>query len=594
MTPEQLLQIIRQRKSLERFGRGIITADRYVKTIQDVIGMHRCYQYMAKGGTSFDDLLKKAANTLVYSNDEMELEEIYNKQADGSLPKLDLPKNTLMVFRHCLTSSKKDRDGDILHSDGAIVDPKMLLLWQHVHTLPIGKMLKVSTQNPKRLEVFSCIVDMNDLSHDAAVMIDNKMGRFSHGFRALKFTENKEGSEGISSGDGSGFNITSFEVMEESLVSVPANPDAEVDEILLSLVEGNKLTSSIMKEFGKGIRERKNLTIPSVTVKVFVNGEEKTNENESRIGSEAAGGVGQKTGQSSTSKEADEGDDEESEGSSESEVKSSQHSESETLVSTEIAETPVENKSGRILSKSNEALIQKAKDHVDDVAANSDKLSRGHGAQLREASGHLSTVLKTVSQDQIEEGSHKPTMFTVETAAAHILANANPTQRKHLLEILKSMEVVAQREAVADQYGSLVKAKPPKTPEGDDGDNDEDDQGSGPEKYDGDLHNDTHKENQKLSGKEAHAFLVKCGLKCTETTKDGVKCDNTPKQVSALLTKSGFAHKYFTEDGDKRVDSYHIKETKDVEWRGMKATSMHFVKEKGVSVITVSRSKDTD
>lgn len=255
---DQLLAAIRERGQKQtEFGRGILTADKYVSTIQDCIGIEACNRFLAKGRSSFNDILTKAANTLVYSNDEMVVEE---KNLKGALKDVELPKNTLMVFKHVLTSASVDRDGDVLHSDGAAVDSKMLLLWQHAHTLPIGKYLATVTQNKKKLVVASAIVDVNALAHDAAVMIDNDMGRFSHGFRALEYTEMEEGK-------GFGFDITQFEIMEESLVSVPSNIDAEQQEVLLSMIEGKQLTSSLMKHVGRGIREQRNIQVPGVSVR---------------------------------------------------------------------------------------------------------------------------------------------------------------------------------------------------------------------------------------------------------------------------------------------------------------------------------------
>lgn len=319
----------RQQKCTE-FGYGIITADRYVRTLQDRIGLDACYRFTATRKTSFDDLLKKAARTLVYSNGDMEIE----KKTDKKLRGLDLPKNTLMVFRHVLTTSRTDRDGDILRSEGAEVDPKMVLLWQHVHTLPIGKMIKIHKQTKKTVTVVSAIVDINELAHDAAVMVDNEMARFSHGFRALEFTEIKgEDDEGPS-----GFDVKRFEIMEESMVSVPANVDADTEEVLLSLVEGGKLKSPLMKEYGKSIREGRAVSVP-VTFKEQVGDVSREivcgsfeelkqahdaglvggnrNEDESRGGGEAAGGKG---GGAGTPKEADD-DEEKKEGAGDAEVK---------------------------------------------------------------------------------------------------------------------------------------------------------------------------------------------------------------------------------------------------------------------------------
>jgi hypothetical protein len=277
-THDQLVREIRARQQKQTsFNYGISTADAYVKTIYECVGSDLCYRYAAKGNTSFDDVMRKAAKTLTYSNPDMEVEEkatdIY---AQGLLPDgIELPKNTLMVFRHVLTTPRKDRDGDILRTQGAEIDPKMLLLWQHVHTLPIGKYLGTHSQNSKKLVVYSAIVDMNDLAHDSAVMIENDMGRFSHGFRAIAFDNLKEEGGGRTSGKG-GFDVKQFEVMEESLVSVPSNADADVEEVIMSLVESKKLTSPLMKGVGRQIREKsmaKSTTVPvKLDLQVMLNG----------------------------------------------------------------------------------------------------------------------------------------------------------------------------------------------------------------------------------------------------------------------------------------------------------------------------------
>lgn len=294
MSPnEKLLKAIRERGEKQApFSEGILTADRYVKTLRECVGSDLCYRYAASEETSFDDLLRKAARTLTYRNPDMELvgEPILTasestKAVSGDL-EIELPKNTLMVFRHVLTTPRKDRDGDVLRTEGAVVDPKMLLLWQHVHTLPIGKMLAIASHDSKRLELVSAIIDLNELCHDAAVMVDNGMARFSHGFRALEFEQLKE-EDGRTTSPG-GFDVKRFEIMEESLVSVPSNKDAEVEEVILSLVEGDKLTSGMMREYGRAIRERRPKRVAGVEIP---KGGKGADDEEQRAG-EAAGAGG--------------------------------------------------------------------------------------------------------------------------------------------------------------------------------------------------------------------------------------------------------------------------------------------------------------
>ncbi len=284
MNNDNLLKAIRARSQKRtKFGHGIITADCYVATLQERIGLDRCYRYAAHGQTSFDDIMKKAAETLVYSNPEMELGErtttasTFPDFMKGAPEGVELPKNVLMVFRHKLTTTQKDRDGDVLHSDGMELDPKMLLLWQHIPTMPIGPYLYTASQDSKAVSVVSSIIDMNEVCHDAAVMVDNGMGRFSHGFKALDFERMKDAA----GNEIDGFDIKRAEIMEESLVSIPSNIGADTEEILLSLVEGGKLTSGMMKDIGQSIRaERANRVPVIIDLKMLINGKEVKDENE--------------------------------------------------------------------------------------------------------------------------------------------------------------------------------------------------------------------------------------------------------------------------------------------------------------------------
>lgn len=163
---------------------------------------------------------------------------------------LDVPANSLIVMRHVLTSARKDRDGDILHPDGATVDSGAPLLWQHIWTMPVGKVVGIVEQTPEVLKVVSAVVDLkNQLTADIAELVDANVLRFSHGFQAKRFTQMKNGG---------GLDITEYEIMEASLVSVPSNVDAVVEMYAKGTVK-----SAEVGLFAKGLSNllRRNLGV---------------------------------------------------------------------------------------------------------------------------------------------------------------------------------------------------------------------------------------------------------------------------------------------------------------------------------------------
>jgi hypothetical protein len=226
---------------------GIWTADWYAQSAVECVGPGTCNAYFGKGFNA-GLVIKEAAQKLTYGG------TIDSKAAATSvqdmavlLGGIELPKHAMMAFPHVLTTPREDRDSDMLETEGAIVDPKMPMLWQHIHTLPIGKMVKVLEHSKKVLKLASVLLDLNELTSDAAKLIEAEALRFSHGFRALEFVERKDQSTMESIG---GFRVTKFEIMEESLVSVPSNVDAEI-----SLWDAGKLKSDLFKKHAKSLHD---------------------------------------------------------------------------------------------------------------------------------------------------------------------------------------------------------------------------------------------------------------------------------------------------------------------------------------------------
>jgi HK97 family phage prohead protease len=179
---------------------------------------------------------------------------------------VELPEKTMLVIQHVLTTDRVDRDNDILRTAGAKLDPKAPLLWQHMHSMPIGGVLSEVSHDDRELKVVSALLDMNEITKDAGILVEANLLRFSHGFRVLDFEERQpeEDDKGWP-----GFDIKEFEIMEASLVSVPSNIDAEIE-----IVAGKKFESDFFKHYQKELVDsRPTVVAPQLKLKFGADGE---------------------------------------------------------------------------------------------------------------------------------------------------------------------------------------------------------------------------------------------------------------------------------------------------------------------------------
>ncbi len=122
-------------------------------------------------------------------------------------------------FTAVVTTNKEDRDHDVLEPSGAVLDSKMPLLWQHDPAQPIGKYVGTVDQDSERLVAKYQVAD-TPLGRDAAALMKLGVLRISHGFRPLEYEPRKDGS--------GGYHFKRYEMVETSLVSIPANTDAQI------------------------------------------------------------------------------------------------------------------------------------------------------------------------------------------------------------------------------------------------------------------------------------------------------------------------------------------------------------------------------
>jgi HK97 family phage prohead protease len=268
---DKLISQLRERTCRKEFlGYGIRTADEYVRGVLDCVGtdgaieLGPAEQYgqlirSAMADSRPETLLKEAANRLVQTHEDARPDELMTTSSSMEdyckAIKVELPSRTLMVFEAVVTTPKKDRDGDVLRTEGAKVDPLMPTLWHHMLVMPVGRMLRVVHQSKRKLLVASTITD-SPLGMDTAHLMEHGALRISHGFRPLKFEaiQTKEDEP-------PGFDVKEFEVMEMSTVTVPSNTDA-----VITAFSRGKLTQPAVKRWAEKLYDERPVVIAASSV----------------------------------------------------------------------------------------------------------------------------------------------------------------------------------------------------------------------------------------------------------------------------------------------------------------------------------------
>jgi len=131
------------------------------------------------------------------------------------------------VITGIATTPEPDRMGDIVESVGARFKNPLPLLWQHMHDKPVGtvkfdkptaKGITFTAELPK-IEEPGALKDLVDMAWQS---VKAKLVRgVSIGFRALEYSFMESG----------GIRFSETEIMELSLVTIPANASATIQSI---------------------------------------------------------------------------------------------------------------------------------------------------------------------------------------------------------------------------------------------------------------------------------------------------------------------------------------------------------------------------
>lgn len=264
-----ILAKIKKRRSRHA---GIGIASDYVSTIGACFGQEGAERFFGMGSDrQWAEALKDSQGKLVYRDDDMKVIEVKSNLAaaskqrkyptrkpgrkdEGEDGNTGLTPGACMEFDCVLTTAKRDRDRDILEPGGARVDPYMPLLWQHVPMSPIGKMLKVVSQDENEVIVRCAIAD-NAFGRDVAQLVEFGALRISHGFVPTKFEpiEEDENADPWMQG----WHVLEFDVLEVSVVSIPSNTDA----VITGFSRG-KLHHPLVKSWAQAVSQKRPTTVP--------------------------------------------------------------------------------------------------------------------------------------------------------------------------------------------------------------------------------------------------------------------------------------------------------------------------------------------
>lgn len=158
------------------------------------------------------------------------------------------------IIEHVISNETRDRDGDVMHVAGVQLDnfkknPQVLLChdWQG---MPIGKAVRVWREK-KQLKSWTYFIpreiDETGRSENAFKLAKNGfLPATSVGFLPLKYEDHEEKDDDGES-QRTGWDINEWELLEYSLVPIPANPEAlaaAVGSKVLSKGEAETLTET--------------------------------------------------------------------------------------------------------------------------------------------------------------------------------------------------------------------------------------------------------------------------------------------------------------------------------------------------------------
>ncbi|MAT51480.1 MAG: hypothetical protein CMK32_09890 [Porticoccaceae bacterium] len=250
-----------------RSGNGLIaTAAPYLKEMQACLkgeGACPAKLFGLDSADAWKKALEEADEKLTYCDPNGGIKSVKSEKAE-------LSEGSILDYDAILSTSQKDRDGDILRTEGMQLEPGMPLLWQHMWNQPIGKMLSIVEQNDRHVVCKYAVAD-TEMGRDAAKLIRMGALRKSHGFMPIPGYFEMIDVE--KSADGSmtpaGYDIKRCSVYESSVVSIPANAGTRIlrtyekeASAIFTAVEQKQLESEVFSRWAKGLYDNRQRFFP--------------------------------------------------------------------------------------------------------------------------------------------------------------------------------------------------------------------------------------------------------------------------------------------------------------------------------------------
>lgn len=236
----------------------ILSADKVVSSfISTIPEPARDLMGLGQGVVSIE--LKHAAKRLTLASDgEIVLNNALYEQA-RSMGHGAVLEKSIAVFENVLSSSREDRDGDVLHVSGMTIDKNLPFLWMHMMTQPIGSLLYITERNEKIIKAVFALAN-TQLAEDCAKLMEVGAIRTSIGF----LPESGQAKPRKTTMVGGKKKVVSWEVLksnviEDSAVSVPSNEDA-----IITQFSRKSLKSDVCTAWAKTLFDARPATAPGM------------------------------------------------------------------------------------------------------------------------------------------------------------------------------------------------------------------------------------------------------------------------------------------------------------------------------------------